>query len=191
MKRHIRMMALTGVLVLLAGLAGAEEYQLDPLHSRIGFSIGHFGISVVKGAFTNFSGLIRYVPGDMPAFRAEAVIQAASINTYIEARDKHLRSKDFFEVETYPEIRYKVEAVEKKGDDWVVTGPFTMHGVTKPVALRVALKGPIQDPMGASRVGLHAEGKLNRRDFGVGADTPTIGSEVTLEIDLEAIARKP
>ncbi len=191
--RHARSCALLFATSVLAAAgttntALAEEYKLDPAHSRIGFSIGHLGLSTVSGRFTNFTGTVMY-EADMGTLKAEASFSADSIETGWEARDEHVRGKDFLHVKKYPKITFEAEKTKKKGDQWYLLGKLTMRGVSKKLELPVSVKGPIKDPWKKQRIGIQAEATINRQDFNVGSDKVSdnlVGDKVTLEIEAEA-----
>lgn len=174
------------------------EYKLDPAHSVIGFAIRHLEIAWVEGRFKDFHGTIRYDDKDITRSAVEFTAQVASIDTGVEARDKHLRTADFFEVEKYPEMSFKSTRVERKGENsYVLHGDLTLKGVTKPVALPFTVTGAIKDPWGNTRFGVEAQTKINRRDFqitygnalaGGGFD---VGNEVTINLHLEAVQPAP
>ena len=186
------------LLVAAAAPARASTYKIDPDHSSINFTIAHLTISRVHGRFDKFSGTIEYEPGKMDLWKTDASIETASINTSVEARDKHLRSPDFFNAEKFPVMTFKSMKVsdvkEMKGK---LTGDFTMLGVTKPVTLEVEGYGPVKDPWGNERVGATAKGKINRKDFGMvwnkNLDTGglMIGDEVEIVLEIEAVKEKP
>jgi len=180
--------------VLTASICAAGEaqlYQLDKAHSRIGFSVGHMGISTVSGQFKDYDGEIRFKAGEDGSLSAKATIQVASVDTGIEARDKHLLNEDFFDAEQHPTITYDAKAVSNDGEQWLLKGTFTMRGTKRELELPLTVKGPIEDPWGNSRIGLQGRAVINRHDYGVGSDKLSdkmVGREVTLEIALEAIA---
>jgi polyisoprenoid-binding protein YceI len=174
------------------------EYKLDPAHSRIGFAIRHLEISWVEGRFKDFSGAVRYDEKDVTKSSVEFSAKVASIDTGVEARDKHLRTADFFEVEKYPEMTFKSTRVERKGGDgYVLHGDLTLKGVTKQVQLPFTVTGAIKDPWGNTRFGVEAQTKLDRRDFGINFGTALaaggfdIGHEVTVSLHLEAVQPAP
>lgn len=172
-------------------VAETTEFKLDPAHSRIGFSVGHLGISTVQGKFTNYTGSVTLDTKDNSLKGAVATIQADSVDTGIDGRDKHLRNDDFFDVKKYPQIKFKADKATKKNGTWVLKGKFTMHGTTKKLELPLTLKGPIEDPWKNQRIGLEGETTIKRHDYGVGSDKMSdklVGDEVTLEITLEATA---
>ena len=175
----------------------AGEYKLDPAHSIIGFAIRHLEIAWVEGRFKDFAGTIRYDDKDITKSAVEFTAKVASIDTGVEARDKHLRTADFFEVEKYPEITFKSTRVERRGQAHVLHGDLTIKGVTRPVALPFTITGAITDPWGNTRFGVEAETKINRRDFNItygnalAAGGFDVGDEVTISLHLEAVRPAP
>lgn len=190
-KRVVQMVA--GALALAGAAASAAEYQVDPVHSTVGFAIKHLGISEVRGTFTNFTGKISYDPTKPEEFKAAGTVEVASINTGNKMRDDHLRSAEFFDAAKLPEIKFETIGVKKEDGDWVVTGKFTLHGVTKEIKLRGELSGPLQDPWGKTRIGLSAATKLNRLDYGITWNKALdkggvmIGEEVKISLNIEAV----
>ncbi|MCX5794449.1 MAG: YceI family protein [Elusimicrobia bacterium] len=184
-------------LALGASWAGAAEvYDIDPAHSTVGFKIKHLGITTVPGKFAKFKGTVTLDKHESAAARVEAVIDAASIDTGIEARDKHLKSPDFFDVGKYPELKFVSTRISKmKGDKFVMEGELTMHGVTKPVKLDAVFGGEVNDPWGGHRAACSATGSLNRKDFGLAwnkvmeAGGLMVGEQVQLAIEVEGILR--
>ena len=176
----------------------AGEYRIDPAHSVIGFSIKHNEIALVKGRFREFSGKIQYDDKDLTKSSVEFTAKIESINTGVDRRDAHLRTADFFDAATYPEMTFKSTRVEKKqNSEYVLHGDFTMRGVTKPVSLPFTLTGAIKDGQGNSRFGVAAQTIINRRDFGItwgktmengGLD---VGNEVMIDLQLEAVKPAP
>ncbi len=174
------------------------EYKIDPAHSLIGFAVRHLEINWVEGRFKDFAGTIRFDDKDITKSSVEFSAKVASIDTEVEARDKHLRSADFFEAEKYPEMTFKSTRVERKGKDgYVLHGDLTIKGVTKAVALPFTITGAVKDPWGNTRFGVEAQTRINRRDFqinygnafaGGGLD---VGNEVTITLRLEAVQPAP
>lgn len=173
------------------------DYKLDPAHSLIGFAIRHLEINWVEGRFKEFEGTIHYDEKDVTKSSVEFSAKVASVDTEVEARDKHLRTADFFEVEKYPTMTFKSTRVERKrSDSMVLYGDLTLKGVTKPVVLPFTLKGAVKDPWGNTRFGVEAETKINRRDFGINygnafAGGLDVGNEVTISLRLEAMKPGP
>jgi polyisoprenoid-binding protein YceI len=179
------------VFLLLPQAYAADTYKIDPAHTSVGFSVRHMGVSNVKGHFDEFVGSLVLDQGTIQV--ANATIQVKSVNTGIQKRDNHLRTADFFEAAKYPEITFKTKRVEKNGDQTILIGDFTMHGVTKELRLPVTVSGPVKDPQGNSRIGLEAKATVNRKDYGMkfNAIMETgglmVGDEVTIEINAEAV----
>jgi polyisoprenoid-binding protein YceI len=176
----------------------AGEYKIDPAHSTIGFAVRHYEINWVDGRFKDFEGTIRYDDKDVTKSAVEFTAKATSIDTGVEARDKHLRTADFFEVEKYPTLSFKSTRVERKGNDaYVLHGDLTLKGVTKPVQLPFRVAGAVKDPRGNTRFGVEAQTKVNRRDFGINFGGPmtggglSIGDEVNITLHLEVVQPAP
>ncbi len=192
-------MKTTGFLVCLM-LLGAwirpafsqPVWNIDPSHSAAQFQVKHLMISNVRGEFGKMSGKITFDGKNFGTVKAEAVIDVASINTREPKRDNHLRSADFFDAATYPNISFKSKRVESiQGNKFTLIGDLTMRGVTKEIALDVEVSPIIKGMSGESRIGARATGKLNRQDFGIkwnrslDAGGVVVGNEVQITLDLE------
>ncbi len=173
--------------------AQSETWQLDPPHSSAQFSVRHLGISTVRGAFTKVSGTVQYDPADVTKTSLDVTIDAASVDTRIEMRDKDLRSPNFFDVEKYPTLTFKSKRVEAAGKGKMkITGDLTIHGVTKEVTLDAeGPTGPIKDARGNMHMGAAATTTVNRKDFGMTADAGMVGDEIPITIDVEMVKRAP
>ncbi len=198
MKRPWELHVLLFVFFVLSVLATrAGTYSIDPAHTHIGFAVSHLGISETKGFFREFHGTVEYDPESPADFSISGAIKTASIDTAIEMRDKHLRGPDFFDVEKYPEITFLSESVEYDGARLLVTGPFTMRGVTRTITIPITVRGPITDAFGKIRIGLAAQLVLNRQDYGMTWSQVldrgglVIGNEVRVTIEAEAILNQP
>src|SRR4051812_32140743 len=170
----------------------AGTWTIDPVHSEVGFSVRHMMVSKVRGRFTSFSGEI--VTGADPlASQVSADIDLASIETGNAQRDEHIRSADFFEVETYPIMSYRSTGVRADGHDYVLDGELTLKGVTRNVALRLELNGFGPDAYGGTRAGFTATTEINRRDFGVNFNAAietggaVVADKVTIQLEIEAV----
>jgi polyisoprenoid-binding protein YceI len=171
-------------------------YSIDPAHSLIGFAVRHLEINWVEGRFKDFKGTINYDEKDVTKSTVEFTAQVASVDTEVEARDKHLRTADFFDVEKYPEMSFKSTRVERKAKAFVLHGDLTLKGVTKPVQFPFTMTGAVKDPWGNTRFGVEAETKINRRDFGVNygnafAGGLDVGNEVAITLRLEVVLPAP
>ena len=170
----------------------AATWNIDPIHSEVGFSVRHMMVSKVRGRFTNFSGQI-VTADDLSQSTVTAEIDLASINTGQEQRDAHIRSADFFEVETYPTMTYKSTGVRVEDGEYVLDGELTLKGVTKSVPLRLELNGFGPDAYGGVRAGFTATGDINRRDFNVSFNAPlanggvVVADKVELNLEIEAV----
>jgi polyisoprenoid-binding protein YceI len=154
-------LALAGALSA-PSLAWASEWEIDPAHSAVQFSVRHMMVSSVHGTFDKVTGTVTMDEANPTRSRLEVKIDANSINTRDAKRDAHLRSADFFDTGKYPELIFKSTKVEKTGKDKLrVSGDLTMHGVTKPVVLQVNGPSPeIKSPYGFMVRGVSASGKL-------------------------------
>jgi polyisoprenoid-binding protein YceI len=175
----------------------AATYQIDSEHTTVSFKIRHL-FSNVQGDFKQFEGTIQYEPGKPDQASVEAVIQAASIDTNVEQRDKHLRSADFFDVEKFPTITFKsTQLTESSPETGKLEGLLTIHGVEKPVTLDVQMHGAGKDPWGNTRAGFTGTTKINRKDFGLTwnkaleSGQVLVGEEVTINLEIEGILNKP
>jgi polyisoprenoid-binding protein YceI len=172
----------------------AGTWDIDPIHSEVGFSVRHMMVSKVRGKFTKVEGQV--VTGENPLdSSATATIELNSIDTGNSDRDNHLRSADFFEVEKYPTMTYRSTGVRPDGEDFIVDGELTLKGVTKPVSLHLELGGFGPDPYGGTRSGFSATGEINRGDFGVDFNAALetggviVADKVTLHFEIEAILK--
>ena len=194
MKLNCKILALILALSVASAVHAADTYNIDPAHSTIGFAVTHMVINKVHGKFKEFSGTV--VLDGKNIIEAKGVIQVKSVDTGVEMRDKDLRSPNFFDADKYPTITFQSKRSEKKGDETVLVGDFTMHGVTKEISLPAKLAGPIKDPFGGIRIGLEAKTKLNRKDFGMTynraleAGGLIVGEEIEIEINAEATKAK-
>ena len=195
-----------GVLLLLcislmagAGISGAEmaRYDVDPDHSSIEFSVAHMVVSKTKGRFTDYKGFVEMDPEGLKIKAIEAVINTASVTTMHEKRDGHIKNEDFFNVEKYPTMTYKMKYSRKEGDNIIAIGDLTMLGVTREVTLTGKFNGLVKDPGGNTRAGFTAEGKLNRKDFGMNwsklldSGGMVVGDDITLKLEIECIKVNP
>jgi polyisoprenoid-binding protein YceI len=170
------------------------SYTIDPTHSRIGFVARHAMVTKVRGSFNEFSGS-GYLDAENPsASHAELTIQAASIDTRNADRDGHLRSNDFFDMETYPEIRFASTSVERVDETtYRVTGDLTIKDTTKPVTVDFEYTGTAVDPYGNQRVGFEGSTTVNRKEWGVNwnaaleAGGVLVSEKVTLEFEVSAV----
>jgi polyisoprenoid-binding protein YceI len=181
--------------LMLASSAHAqmESWQLDPPHSAAQFSVRHLGISTVRGTFTKVNGTVKYDPSDTTKSSVDVTIDANSVDTRVEMRDKDLRSPNFFDVEKYPTLTFKSKRIEAAGQGKLkVDGDLTIHGVTKDVVLDVDGPTPsFKDPRGTFHMGISATTTIHRKDFGITADAGMVGDDVSITIDAELVKAPP
>src|ERR1044071_3911760 len=127
-------------------------WTIDPAHFDVEFAVKHMMIATVKGRFADVKGTVELTDNGQPT--VDVTIGTKSIDTRQEQRDNHLRSGDFFDVETFPEMRFVSIRAERDGSEWKVTGNLTIKGVTKPVTLEVTEEGTGKDPWGNERMGI-------------------------------------
>ena len=170
-------------------------FIVDPTHSRVGLVARHAMVTKVRGSFNDFEGSGRLDGSDPTRSSLRLTINTASVDTRNDDRDAHLRSADFFDVETYPTIAFTSTKIEAVGDaTFRVTGDLTIKDVTKPAEFDVELTGTAVDPWGNTRLGLEATAVVNRKDWGLTWNTALeaggvlVGDKITLEVEISAIA---
>lgn len=194
MKKRVTILGSLAIAALIASaaLAASETFQFDKAHSVVGFRIRHF-VSKVEGRFKDFDGVISLDRQNPAASRVDLTIQAASIDTANDNRDKDLRSANFFDVEKFPTLAFKSTKVTPKGGDtYEVAGDFTMHGVTKPVTITVKHGGFVKagkvEKAGFETISFN----LNRKDYGISWNRAVdqggfmLGDDVEINVQVEA-----
>ena len=181
-----------GTLLLSAGSALAENYQFDKQgqHGFIEFRIQHLGYSWLYGSFKDFDGNFTYDAKDPAKDKVEVTIKTGSIDTNHAERDKHLRSPDFLNAAKFPEAKFVSTAVKREGDKYLVTGDFTLNGVTKPITLDAKLTGEGKDPWGGYRAGFEAKGNIKLKEFNIKSDLGPKSQEVELMLSVEGVQVK-
>ena len=175
-------------------------YNFDKAHSTIGFRVKHMGLVDVPGYFRDFTGAINYDMKDATKSTVEFSAKMDSVDTGVKGRDDHLKSPDFFETAKFPDMTFKSTKVEKKGKNLMVTGDFTMKGVTKSITFPVTVAGFLKDQKsGGTKMGAVAETTINRRDYGVNYGgnlpngSPMLSDEIRVVLNIEAnmVGAKP
>ena len=172
-----------------------HTWHVDPQHVEVGFAVRHLMISTVKGHFRTVSGVVRTEADDFTTAEVDLTIDARSIETRDDARDAHLRSADFFDVENHPTMTYRSTGVRAHGDGYVVDGQLTLRGVTKDVPLALELNGFGPDPYGGTRAGFTATAEISRSDFGVSYNAAiegggvVVSDKVTIQLEIEAVLK--
>ena len=182
-------LAFVATLLFAVSATAQSTWDFDPAHSSAQFSVRHLGISTVRGAFTKVTGSAQFDEANPSKSSVQATIDAASVDTRVEIRDKDLRSPNFLDVEKYPTITFQSKKVEAVGQGQLkVTGDLTIHGVTKEVVLDVDGPTPaMKDPHGNVRRGAFATTKINRREFGVNGASGIAGDDLAITLDVEMI----
>jgi len=170
----------------------AGTWTIDPVHSDVSFTVRHMVVSKVRGFFRKFEGTL--VTGESPEQSSvTATIYLDSIDTNQEQRDAHIRSADFFEVETFPTMNYRSTGVTVGDGEFTVEGELTLKGVTRSVPLQLELNGFGPDAFGGTRAGFTATTEINRRDFNVNFSAPmegggvVVADKVTIHLEIEAV----
>jgi polyisoprenoid-binding protein YceI len=191
--RRVTTVTFGAILVLVGGSARAASLKIDPEHSTVGFRVRHL-ISTVSGRFNQFAGTIDYDAGNLSASRVKVTIQAASVDTNVDARDKDLRSKRFFDVEKHPTLVFESDSItDVSGSKAKINGRLTIHGVTKPVVLDAEFLGQSKDPWGNEHFGFQARTTISRKEFGmkwnevIEAGGVMVGDEIEIVLDISAI----
>jgi polyisoprenoid-binding protein YceI len=175
-------------------LVPTGTWTVDQAHSKVGFAVKHMGIATVRGEFGEFEGTLE-IGEDLSTARAYGIVKAASVDTNQSQRDEHLRSPDFFDTATQPEIRFESTLIELADEDtYRITGDLTLHGVTNQVVLNAEIQGTETDPQsGNERVGLEITGQLSRGEYGMtfnqalGSGNLLVSDKVKLALDIAAV----
>lgn len=171
-----------------------EKWEIDSSHSGIYFSVRHMVIAKVRGQFSRWSGTVSAQDGDLNVATVDVVIDASSIDTGVADRDAHLKTADFLDVSSHPDITFHSTTTDDLGDGQLrVAGNLTIRGVTRPVTLDVEFAGRGKDPWGNERAGFNAKARIDRKDFGLTwnqvleAGGVLVGDRVDIEIEVEAV----
>ncbi len=179
-------------------MGDSGAYNFDKAHTFIQFTVNHTGLVEVPGFFRDFTGSVNFEAKDITKSTVEFTTKATSIDTGVAARDNHLRTADFFEVDKYPDITFRSTKVEKKGKGFLLTGDFTMKGVTKSISFPFQIVGWLAaNDKSGGKMGIAAETTINRRDYGVnwgsnlpGTNIPAVSDTVKISLQVEAGKKK-
>jgi polyisoprenoid-binding protein YceI len=195
--QRVGIVAALAFLASLSALAQTATWNIDPAHTTAQFTVRHLGISNVTGSFTKVTGSVVLNDKDITQSQVSASIDVSSIDTRVEARDKDLKSPNFFEVEKYPTIDFKSKRIVSTGGKLQLIGDLTIHGTTHEVTLDVDGPTPeITDPWGNSRRGISATTAINRKDFNLVYNNllktgeAVVGDNVKIQIDAEMVKKK-
>jgi len=176
---------------VVATTADVATYQIDTVHSEMTFRIRHL-MGRVFGAFTDWEGTLTVDPDDLSTLAVAVTVQTASINTFNEQRDDHLRTDDFFDIENHPTMTFTSNRVVVNGRAINVEGDLTIRGTTRPVVLTGEYLGEGPDPWGGERIAFVASTTIDRQDFGVSFNqlvegVGMIGDQVEISLAIEAV----
>jgi len=186
------MIAALAALTSLSAL-GAEQYEIDTRHAHafVQFRISHMGFSWLYGRFNDFEGQFVLDPENPENSSASAVIETASVDTNHPARDDHLRSDDFLDVSNHPQARFQSTSFETRDDgSYLLTGDFTLRGVTRAVEIEVEEVGAGEDPWGGFRRGFAGTTTLKLADYGIDFDLGPAATEVEITLSMEGVRRE-
>lgn len=171
-----------------------ENWQIDTTHSSIGFTVRHMVVAKVHGRFTRYEGKLWLHGEDLTQASAEVKMEAASIDTGVEARDNHLRSPDFFDVGAFPKVIFRSKRVEAAGTGhYRVVGDLTLRDTTREVVLETEFLGKVKDPFGTERLAFSARTHVNRSDFGLAWNKALetggvlVGERIDIELNVQAV----
>jgi polyisoprenoid-binding protein YceI len=174
------------LLLPLAAAAQPATYKVDPVHSSVSFTVRHF-VSEVEGRFKDYAGTIKYDAQHPADSSVQFTVQAASIDTGNDSRDKDLRSDNYFGVEKFPTLSFVSSKVAPKGSNaFDVTGNLTIHGVTKTITIPASFLGEMQTKMG-QRAGFRSAFDIKRGDYGITSGAGIVGDDVSITIRVEAV----
>jgi polyisoprenoid-binding protein YceI len=170
------------------------KWELDPAHSSLEFAVRHMVVSTVKGTFSSFTAEPFIDPNDLLKSHGTITVDVASLDTREPRRDAHLRSADFFDVERFPQMVYSAKRVElgERGR-YRILGELTIRDITREVELDAEVSGPVADPFGGTRIGVSAEARINRHDFGLDWNVVTeaggllVGDDVRITAEAEFV----
>ena len=173
----------------------AGTWDIDPVHTDVGFVVRHLVVTKVRGRFDAVEGHI-VTAADPLESSLEISIDLGSISTKNDQRDDDLRSSNFFEVAKYPAMTYRARGVRQDGDKFVADGELTLKGVTRVVPLTFEFNGVVTDPWGGTRAGFSAGAQINRKDFNVNFDgvqngVAVVADKIDIHIEVEAVLRQP
>jgi polyisoprenoid-binding protein YceI len=188
MRKWLMAVGFAAILGVPAAHAQTSTWQLDPAHSDAQFSVRHLGISNVQGEFTKMSGTVQLDEKDISKSSVTASIDVTSIDTRVTKRDDDLKGDKFFDVAKFPAMTFQSTKIWKTGDGTAkMTGNLTLHGVTKEVTFDVTGPSAAIQIMGGTRRGASATAKIDRKDFGVSADSGFVGDDVAITLDIEMV----
>lgn len=183
----IGLASLAGLPTQARPVPAADAYSIDPVHSSVAFRIKHMNLAPFYGQFNDISGTVKLDAADPTKSEMEVSIKVDAVDSHNEKRDAHLKSPDFFNAKNFPTMTFKSKSFAKSGDHaFDVSGDLTIHGVTKPITVKLEKTGEGKSPMGGQAIGFGTEFTIKRSDFGMSGMLDALGDEVRVMIGLEA-----
>jgi polyisoprenoid-binding protein YceI len=183
--------ALGSLALVVAGMSparAAEPYKVDPVHSMVVFRIKHFGVGYIHGRFNEVSGDFTWDDANPAGISLDVHVKAETVDTNNPKRDQHLKGPDFFNVREYPDIAFKSTQVRQlDANNYEVTGNLTLHGVSRPLTVKLEHVGAAKDPFGMYRNGFETTFVIRRSEFGVKAMPEGVGEEVRVTVAIEGL----
>lgn len=190
--KKINKLFLVFFMLAMSPLANAADYSIDTqgMHAFVNFRVQHLGYSWLYGGFKEFTGEFSYDKNSPAKSSASVVIKTASLDTNHAERNKHLRSADFLDADKYPEITFKSTSYTSTGaTSGTLNGNLTMHGVTKPVSIKVEQIGEGKDPWGGYRAGFYGTTEINRSDFGIDKNLGPSSEKIEITLSIEGVKK--
>jgi len=176
---------LSALLCLAAAAASAVSLAIDPAWSEVAFNVSNFGVHSVDGRFDTYTGKIEFDPQAPEKSMVHVAIEAASINTQTKARDKHLKTADFFDVTKYPQLTFESQTIEKTGDTYVMTGTLTIKGHAQPVKIPFTFTTTTTN--GKTIVHAHGKTQIDRHDYGIDyGNNFSVGKMIDIDLSVAA-----
>lgn len=188
--KKIQLTAALTSLLFLPGLLNAapETYQVDPVHSFLIFKVRHFNVGNAYGEFNDFKGSFTYDKEAPQNNKFEVTVDVNSLDTKNPKRDEHVKSPDFLNAKQFPTITFKSDSVKQLADNqFEMAGQLTLHGVTKPLTLKLEKIGEAKDPKGTERIGGESTFTIKRSDFGMTGMAGALGDDITITMAVEGI----
>ncbi|TMO08976.1 YceI family protein [Pseudoalteromonas sp. S558] len=189
MKKLLLSTAVSAAMMLSVTTASAADYVIDTkgAHAFVNFKIKHLGYSWLHGRFNTFDGKFNYDAKNPNASQIMVNIDTTSLDSNHAERDKHLRGKDFLNVDKYPTATFKSTSIKFESDSGEVTGDFTLHGITKTITFEIEKIGEGNDPWGGYRVGFEGETSLKLADYGIDYNLGPASTHVDIGLFIEGI----
>lgn len=202
-RKQVALFSITSVLISSASAMAVAadsstyapgKYQIDPMHSKVGFEVPHLVISSVEGRFNEYQGEFT-LADKLEKSKVSVVINSSSIDTGIKKRDDHLRSGDFFDAAKFPKLSFKSKSISGTPDALKIVGDLTIKGVTKEVTLNGKYLGSAKDGYGNLKAAFQADTKISRKEFGLTWNNfveagPAVGDEVTISLKVQGAKEK-